>query len=113
MNRRKTGAEYEEKALVYLESLGMRLRERNYRTRYGEIDLILQDGPALVFVEVKYRATAKSGYALEAVTGRKQQKILRIARQYLYSHHIAETTPVRFDCVGYTGEELRYVKNAF
>ena len=50
----------------YLESQGMKILERNFRCRTGEIDLIARDGTCLVFVEVKYRTTDRYGSPLEA-----------------------------------------------
>ena len=112
MNNRQLGSLYEDKAKEYLESLGMITLERNFRTRDGEIDLIMEDAGTLVFVEVKYRKTARSGYAVEAVTLKKQQQIRKIAREYLATHS-GPFRPIRFDCIGYTGEERHYIRNAF
>lgn len=112
-NKRKTGSFYERFAAEYLTRCGLRILERNFRTRYGEIDLIADDGGTLVFVEVKYKRTPSDGYALEMVHPGKQYQVTRIARQYLYSHHIPESRPVRFDCIGITGSEIRYIRNAF
>ena len=66
-NKRKTGAEYEEKAASWLEKQGMRILEKNYRCREGEIDLVAMDGSYLVFVEVKYRRDQHAGHPAEAV----------------------------------------------
>ena len=57
MNRRRTGTAYEIMAADYLKTQGYQIIKQNYRCRLGEIDLIARDGPYLVFVEVKYRAT--------------------------------------------------------
>lgn len=106
----------EEIALRHLLAEGYELVERNYRTRYGEIDLILADGETLVFVEVKLRRSAAFGDPAEAVTPRKQQTIRAIAEQY-----IAEREPgfeeARFDVVGILGygpeAGLRHIPGAF
>jgi putative endonuclease len=78
---------------------GYELVERNYRTRYGELDLILRRETTLVFVEVKLRRGVGFGDPLEAVTPRKQATIRSLAARYL-----AERNPdfdtVRFDVVG-------------
>ena len=66
------GAWGEDLALRYLIKHGYRLVERNYRTRRGEIDLIVRKEEALVFVEVKLRSSTSFGDPLEAVTPRKQ-----------------------------------------
>ena len=65
---------------MFLEKRGLQIREKNFRCRSGEIDLIAQDERYLVFVEVKYRTTGVSGYPAEAVDARKQQTIAKIGR---------------------------------
>ena len=60
-------------------SSGMRILEKNYRCREGEIDLVAMDGSYLVFVEVKYRRDQHAGHPAEAVDARKQRKIVRTA----------------------------------
>ncbi len=112
-NKRRTGAAYERRAAEYLQHAGMRVVCMNYRTRYGEIDIVAEDGGTLVFTEVKYKRSGASGAALEMVDRRKQAQIVRVARQYLYEHRVPEDRPVRFDCVGVTGSELVYVRDAF
>lgn len=113
MNRRQTGAVYEDRAAQLLESMGMRILERNYRCRQGEIDLIAEDGRWLVFVEVKYRKTGRTGHPAEAVTIQKQRRIARTAVYYCYRHRIPETRACRFDVVSILGDETEYIKNAF
>jgi putative endonuclease len=85
--------------LRYLTERGYELVQRNYRTRFGELDLILRQDDTLVFVEVKLRRGMGYGDPLEAVTPRKQAAIRRLAERYL-----AEKKPsfdaVRFDVVG-------------
>ena len=112
-NRRKTGTDYEARAAAWLESRGVQILCRNYRTRYGEVDLIGLDGPYLIFVEVKYRSSGRMGAPLEAVNPRKQKTIMNTARAYLRERGVAPGTPVRFDCVGMTPEGTEWVRNAF
>ena len=112
-NRRRTGAEYEEKAAEYLEGLGWRILERNYRCRTGEIDLIAKEGGYLVFVEVKYRATGAKGSALEAVDRKKAAQVRRVAGIYLYEKRLPEDTPCRFDAVGIDREAVTHIRDAF
>ena len=83
LSRRRIGDRGEVLALGYLVEKGYAPVERNYRTRRGEIDLILNDGNTLVFVEVKLRRGTGFGDPLEAVTARKQTRIRLIAEQYL------------------------------
>ena len=112
-NRRKTGAEYERKTAEYLERLGWKILERNYRCRTGEIDLIARDGRTLVFVEVKYRKDTAMGYPEEAVGAGKQRQIRRMAAHYLYRKGLPEDVPCRFDVVAILGEEIRLIRDAF
>ncbi len=87
-------------AARFLEAHGLVVVVRNFHAgRLGEIDLIAKDGKTLVFVEVKYRSTTRSGYPEEAVTPRKQWTICRIAQHYLCMKKAPANTPVRFDVV--------------
>lgn len=113
MNKRQTGALYEEQAAEYLEKKGYHILERNYRCRQGEIDLIAKDGSYLVFVEVKYRHSRGKGHPAEAVDIRKQQRIARTAVHYCYKHRIREDHPCRFDVVSILDSETEHIKNAF
>ncbi len=91
-----SGAEAELVAARYLQQQGMKVIERNYQTRYGEIDLIMQDGSTLVFVEVRLRSNPGFGGAAMSITPAKQKKIIRSAEQYLQTHG---STNCRFDVV--------------
>ncbi len=73
----------EEQAARYLQRLGMKILERNFRTPVGEIDIIARHKKILVFVEVKTRRSAAFGTPLEAVGPFKQRQILRTAQWYL------------------------------
>jgi putative endonuclease len=90
--------------------------ERNYRTRYGEIDLISRKEDALVFVEVKLRRGRGYGDPLEAVTPRKQYAIRSMAEQYL-AEHDPEYDELRFDVIGILAgggpPEINHVEGAF
>lgn len=113
MNNRELGAIHEEAACEYLSSLGMHIIARNFRTKTGEIDLIAKDGDTLVFVEVKFRRTARAGDALSAIDSRKQCRIRHVARQYLHYAGLNEDIKMRFDCIGITDSDFRYVMDAF
>lgn len=113
MNKREIGEAYEEAALLYLERQGVRILERNFRCRQGEVDLIGQDGDYLVFFEVKYRRTASAGYPAEAVGYGKQKKICRAAAFFLYQRKANEGIPVRFDVVAVCGESVNWYRDAF
>jgi putative endonuclease len=84
------GCAGERLAAVRLESQGYRILETNFRCRYGEIDLIVEDESDLVFVEVKMRRGTASGLPEEAVDARKQRRLLQVAAYYLALHECAE-----------------------
>lgn len=96
-NKRAVGTSGEERAISFLQDHHAKILAKNYRTRYGEIDLILQDQPYLVFLEVKFRNNFRLGAPQEAVTLRKQKTICLVADMYLLRHRIRSDTPVRFD----------------
>lgn len=113
MNKRQVGDSWEEAAVRYLEAQGMRVLERNFRCRQGEIDIIGFHEGCLCFVEVKYRRDTAFGSALEAVDARKQRKICRCADYYLYRHPACREGGVRFDVVAVCGESVQWIQNAF
>lgn len=112
-NKREIGTRKEELAAQYLGSQGVRILERNFRCRQGEIDLIGKEEDYLVFFEVKYRKTAKKGLPEEAVDARKQQKIRYTAQYYLYQHRYSEETSCRFDVISILGDTITWMKDAF
>ncbi|MBD5550683.1 MAG: YraN family protein [Lachnospiraceae bacterium] len=113
MNKRKVGSAYEEKAVLFLKKQGLVILCRNFRNRYGEIDIVARDNKTTVFVEVKYRRDAKKGLPEEAVDYRKRRRICRVADYYRMIHGMGEFSPVRFDVVAFCGEEIRWFRNAF
>ena len=113
-NKRKVGAFYEEIAADYLVSQGVMILERNYRNWLGEIDLIGMTADGwLIFVEVKYRSSERSGSPLAAVDGRKQLVISKVAVEYLNNHYRSMDVRCRFDVVGINGDKICWIKNAF
>ncbi len=80
--RRDLGAFGERVAADHLEAKGYRIRERNFRTREGEIDIIAEQGGTLVFVEVRTRRGDALGTAAESVTAAKAARIIATAQAY-------------------------------
>lgn len=113
INKRTVGSRYENEAAAFLQKQGFQILEKNYRDRYGEIDLIAKEGTYLVFVEVKYRSNIKNGYPEEAVDRRKQDRIRHAAQYYLYKKRLGEDVACRFDVVSIMGEEIRLIRDAF
>jgi putative endonuclease len=107
------GKDAEARAATFLESHGLHILVRNYRSRFGEIDLIARDGEMLVFVEVRARSSNAFGGAAASITSAKREKLRRTALQYLAS---AERTPqCRFDAVllGNSASPIEWVRDAF
>ena len=108
------GAQAERWTAEYLQHQGLKLVEQNYRSRFGEIDLIMQDGDTMVFVEVRLRSNADFGGAAASIDQRKQLRLIRTAQQYLAG--LPRTPPCRFDVVlmvDAQGRDAQWLKNAF
>lgn len=116
MDKRLIGVLGEKIACKWYTDRKYKLLTVNYKTRFGEIDIIAQTKNTIVFIEVKTRKDNKFSYAKEAVTYSKQQKIKSAAAQYLQSHG-AEDMFVRFDVVEIyhrdTKPEINVIENAF
>lgn len=109
MNSGKLG---EDLVCVFLEKKGYNILERNFHSRWGEIDIIAKDGDAVVFVEVKTRKSSAFGAPAEYVTLAKKKKIIKTAFIYLNG----EECEMRFDVaeVFYgTENRINYIENAF
>ena len=118
MDNRSKGSWGEERAARYLCLRGYRILEKNYRCRFGEIDLIARRGGYLVFIEVKLRKDARFAEAREFVGHAKQERILKTAQLWLQEHEY-DLQP-RFDVIelyapeGERGRvELRHIVDAF
>lgn len=112
-----TGAWAENKASEYLRAQGIRLVQTNYRSPFGEIDLIMEDDSGLIFVEVRYRNTARYGSAAESVNLKKQSKLRATAEHYRQRHPDSAHQACRFDVMAITRlnrqDEINWIKNAF
>jgi putative endonuclease len=113
------GRRGEDVALRHLESAGLRLLERNYRCRAGEIDLVMQDGATLVLVEVRLRSSRRFGGAAASVGPAKQRRFARAARHLLLTRPAYRRLPARFDVVALDGGEspgelrVEWIRDAF
>jgi len=110
------GGHAEAQALDYLVRHGLHEVTRNFRSRGGEIDLVMLDGDCIVFIEVRYRKSTRFLSPAITVDSRKQRKILRTAALFLSRHsHYANHT-VRFDVVAITGDgerRVNWLRDAF
>lgn len=96
------GSAGERRAYYYLRKQGYKIVARNYRKRFGEIDLIGWDGDTLAFIEVKARANNLRGRPEEAVHRTKRRQICRVAREYRSRNHLHDIN-YRFDIVSIEG----------
>jgi len=112
-----TGNQAEELAKEYLQRQGLRLIERQYRCKVGEIDLIMQVQQTLIFVEVRYRETDEFGAPEETITLSKQRRLIKTAQFYQQTHAFTENLYSRFDVVAILGSKpnlkITWIPNAF
>ena len=113
MNKRNVGSDKEDLVSRFLEKNGVKILDRNYNTDRGEIDIIGADGEYIVFFEVKYRKAGAYGSPLEAITRSKVKRIVGASKIYLYNNYYADTTFVRYDCIGVLDSDITWIKNAF
>lgn len=111
------GRQAEKAAACYLKKQGLKLLEQNYHCRFGEIDLIMQEGTTLVFVEVRCRQETARVTALESIDANKVAKIEKTALWYLKQYEVMPDC--RFDVIAMThnsekiGYTIDWVKAAF
>lgn len=117
-NTRNLGIQGENTAKKYLCQQGLSFHSANFHSRFGEIDLIMQDADTWVFIEVKYRKSAHFGGPLSAISVSKQKKIQHTAAFFLQQQGLnAYNTACRFDVVALLGNsqqpEITWIQNAF
>ncbi|MFK4370231.1 putative endonuclease [Paenibacillus sp. RC82] len=96
--RKAKGALGEQAAASFLENLGYRIIERNWRCRSGEMDLIASREDILVFIEVRSRSSSNYGTPAESITARKITQVRQTAAVYLHMNGIGDV-PIRFDMI--------------
>ena len=106
----------EKAACEYLKKNGYQILKRNYRKRFGEIDIIAHKEDMYIFVEVKTRADTEYGMASEAVTKAKQQKLIRTAKYFIMEEKL--DAAFSFDVIevyhkGRKVEQIHHIENAF
>jgi len=115
---RDIGFGYEAIACEYLQQKNLVLLEKNFQTKMGEIDLIMQDKikNSLVFVEVKFRKSENYGLTEDSVTATKQKRLIRTAKLYLQKKDLYDKIACRFDIVAIHGtqnQKILWIQNAF
>ncbi len=106
----RQGRQWEQRALAHLSAHGLQLVEANFSCKCGEIDLILRDGDAPVFVEVRQRQGRTHGGAAASITPAKIGRLVRAAQFYL--QRLPKLPPCRFDVVAFDGDRLDWLRDA-
>ena len=110
------GAAAEDTAINFLKRKGLRLIERNFRSKYGEIDLIMNDRRCTVFVEVRYRKSKNFLTPLESIDHKKVNKIINCCKYYIQKSK-TDVDSYRFDIITISGKlerpEIDWYQNAF
>lgn len=111
------GRAAEDAACRYLEARGLTLLERNYRGGGGEIDLVMADGPVIVFIEVRARSHGGFMHPAESITARKRGRLIHAATRYLQFTRQFHSARTRFDVVCVQGEPgpdaIEWIRRAF
>lgn len=114
---RSGGYVAEERVARWLEQQAITVLARNYRTRLGEIDLILQDEGCIAIVEIRQRRNAQFGGAAASIHPAKQQRLIRLAQLWLQQHPQWRNAALRFDAILIDGTPeaggIRWIKRAF
>lgn len=110
---RQIGQSYEKVAEDFLVKNDLTLIERNFHSKTGEIDLIMQDQTNLVFVEVRFRRSTDFGGSEASVSVLKQKHLIRAAQYYLQRRYGNRPPICRFDVVAISGLNINWIKNAF
>jgi len=114
--KKKIGQKGENLAFAYLQNLGYKVLERNYRCKLGEVDIIALDNDTLVFIEVRTRSSLDFGLPQESINRRKRHQISKVALEYMTRKKL-NNTPARFDVVAISlepgKEKIDLIKDAF
>lgn len=115
-SNKQTGNEGEERAAKFLQHAGYEVLERNYRSRYGEVDIIVRKNDTVVFVEVKTWPRGDFFSLAQAVGSYKQKRIIKTAKCFLVEHRQYNECYVRFDLIALDmagQDEIYHIENAF
>lgn len=118
-DNKSKGQHYESLASDYLKEQGLKLLNRNFQCRFGEIDLIMMQREVLCFIEVKYRTSMGYGGAASAIPAQKQKKIVKTAQIYIAENDRLKQHAMRFDALlmqqqkGDQNISIDWIQNAF
>ncbi|MCL2231170.1 MAG: YraN family protein [Treponema sp.] len=113
MDNASRGKKGEEQAASALETAGMTIIARNYRKKFGEIDLIALDNETVVFVEVKTWSTFGIENLQYSLNAGKQQKIIKTAKYFLLENRKYSNMAIRFDVVFVGNNAIKHLASAF
>lgn len=113
MNTHELGTTQEQRVADWMQQRGFYIVEKNFRCKFGEIDLIAKKDGYLIFVEVKYRSNEQYGAPHEAVDWRKRQRISNAAVFYLKRYGYSMEHPCRFDVAEVSQDSIYLMENAF
>jgi len=104
-------------AFNYLLELGLKPLARNYRCPCGEIDIIMQHGEIVTYIEVRYRKNNRYMDPVETIDVRKRNRIIKTSLHFMQSNRSAAKRPCRFDVITVSENpaipEIKWIKNAF
>lgn len=116
-DRRARGDAVETAALAHLQGHGLHLLARNAQARGGEIDLVMLDAGTVVFVEVRYRASAAFGGGIASIDTHKRRKLVHAAQVFLMKNPRHAQAACRFDVIDASGDpaapHLEWLRDAF
>lgn len=117
LSSRQRGNEAEKLAERRLKRKGLKTLARNWHCRHGELDLVMEQGRAVVFIEVRQRTSDNYGGAVASVTAAKQQRLYKAASAFLASRPALAERDCRFDVVAFSGNgntaDMQWIQNAF
>lgn len=113
LGRRRLGVAGEDLAVGWYTDRGYRLLARNWRTRSGEIDLVVERGGEIIFCEVKTRSSDRFGSPVEAVGPTKQARLRRLAGEWLRFEAVSPRRGVRFDVASVLAGRIEVIEEAF
>jgi putative endonuclease len=110
---KEVGTHFENQALTYLNSQGLKPVCQNFNCKLGELDLVMLENETLIFIEVRYRTQIGYGSATESITPAKQKKIRRTAQYFLLTHPEFQHHSCRIDVIAIDKDQINWIKNAF
>ncbi len=117
LRRKDAGAQGEDAALAYLQRCGLKLLERNYRCKAGEIDLVMLDREVLALIEVRYRSATEFGGAAASVTPEKQRRLMHAAGFLILTRADLRRYRIRFDVLAIdrslAQSNIEWIRDAF